>query len=103
MIITGQILLLLCIVFKYNKATELLKMFVKLNKSNYSIRNKFECIKFKTNLKKFSFISISTKLLNAYIFTKIFMENYKTKYLIEHLSTLFDKYCYYFYDRDPYV
>ena len=81
-------------IFKNNKATSILGLFntKNTNEITYNLRCKLSLPVFSTNVKQFSFLYISTKLINAFIFNKIFINNYSKKYLYDNFISLFDKY-----------
>ena len=86
---------------KYNKGEALISKFNTNNTQSHNLRNRFCLPNFHSNIKKFSYITIATKLLNAFINIKIINSNFSFVYLQKNLITLFDKHFHYFYDYNP--
>jgi hypothetical protein len=75
--------------YKNNTATILLNLFVK---NNLCLRNPFKIPKFKSKFKKYSFVTISTKILNLFLYKNIELSKSKFKeYMSVNLCNKFTK------------
>ena len=86
--------------FRNKKAIILLNKFAPHNKT-YIMRSRYSIPSFSLDLKRFSFTTIASKLLNSFICIKIIDMNYSLDYLKKYNIDLFDKYYHYFYASHP--